>query len=58
MLILIVAGAAYAVLTESLVVAILVAALILYRAQRPSQFRNRIRDAWYARQAARIGESE
>lgn len=58
MLVLIAGGIVYAVLTESLTVAILTAALILYRAQRPSQFRRRVREAWYARQAAQYEEPE
>lgn len=56
MVLLILAGIVYAIWTESLVVAILTAALILYRAQRPSTFRHRMREAWYQRQAARVGE--
>lgn len=50
MLVLILAGVVYAILTDSLTVAILTAALILYRAQRPSRFGQRVREAWQMRQ--------
>lgn len=58
MILLIVAGATYALWAESIPASILVAALVLYRAQRPSGFRARVREAWYARQAAVVGEPE
>lgn len=58
MLLLILAGIVYAIWTESLVVAILTAALILYRAQRPSTFRQRVREAWYQRQVAQVGQDD
>ena len=56
MLLLILAGIVYVIITESLAVAVLTAALVLYRAQRPSPWGRRIRDAWYARQVAQVGE--
>lgn len=56
MLILILVGMGYAVYFDSLTVAVLTVGLILYRAQRPSKFRQRVRDAWYMRQAAQVGE--
>lgn len=56
MILLILAGIVWAIWSDSLVVSILTAALILYRAQRPSTFRNRVREAWYQRQAAQVGE--
>lgn len=58
MLLLILAGLVWTVWAESIPVSIVTAALILYRAQRPSQFRRRFNEARYARQAARIGEPE
>lgn len=56
MILLILAGMVYAVWFDSLPVAVLTTGLILYRAQRPSQLRHRIREAWYARQALDVGE--
>lgn len=56
MLLLIIAGIVYALWTDSLAVSVLVAALILYRAQRPSQFRNRIREWRYAQVASQVGD--
>lgn len=58
MLLLIIAGLVYSILTDSLAVAVLTASLILYRAQRPGTFTRRLREAWYQRQAGRVGESE
>lgn len=58
MILLILIGAVYVLLTESLPVAVLVAALILYRAQRPSQFLTRARDAWYAQRAASVSAED
>ena len=58
MLLLILAGLVYAIWADSLPVSIIVAAMILYRAQRPSKFLPRLRDAWYMRQAAQVGEDE
>lgn len=58
MLILILAGIVYAVWADSIPVSILTAALVIYRAQRPSRFRERVREAWYQRQASAVGESE
>lgn len=54
--VLIIAGAAYALFADSIPASIIVAALILFRAQRPSQFRRRFNEARYARQAAQIGD--
>jgi hypothetical protein len=56
MLLLILAGIVYALLADSIPASVIVASLILSRAQRPSQFRRRFNEARYARQAARIGE--
>ena len=49
MLLLIVAGIAYTVWADSLPVAVLTAALVLYRAHRPSTFWRRVREARYLR---------
>lgn len=56
MLLLILLGIGYTIWFDSLAVAILTASLILFRAQRPSRLTQRLRDAWYAREAARVGE--
>jgi len=56
MLLLILAGIVYSVWFDSLPVSIITAALILYRAQRPSKFMGRLREAWYMRQASQVGE--
>lgn len=56
MLLVILAGIVYTLITESLPVAVLTGALILYRAQRPSRFVGRLREFWYQRQAAQVGE--
>lgn len=56
MLLLILVGIGYAIWFDSLAAAILTAALILYRAQRPSKLRQRIREAWYQRQALDVGD--
>ncbi len=58
MILLILAGLFWTVYADSIPVSILTAALIIYRAHRPSRFRHRIRDAWYARQAIQVGEDE
>lgn len=58
MILLILAGLFWTVYADSIAVGIVTAALILYRAQRPSQFRQRLRDAWYARQAMQVGDEE
>lgn len=58
MIVLIVAGIVYALWFDSVPASILTGALVLYRAQRPSQFRARVRDAYYARQAMQVGEPE
>lgn len=58
MILLIILGLFWTVYADSIAVGIVTAALILYRAQRPSQFRQRLRDAWYARQAMQVGEDE
>lgn len=50
MVLLILIGVVYVIVTESLPVAVVVAALILYRAHRPGQFWQRVREAWLARQ--------
>lgn len=55
MVLLIVAGLVWTVYADSIAVAIVTAALILYRAQRPSKFRQRLRDFQYARQATEVG---
>lgn len=49
MLLFILAGIAYTVWADSLPVAIITGAMILYRAQRPSQFMRRVREARYLR---------
>ena len=51
MVLLIVAGVIYALWFDSIPAAILTGALVLYRAQRPSKFGARVREAWYQRQA-------
>jgi hypothetical protein len=56
MILLIVAGLVYTVWAESIAVAIVTAAMILYRAQRPSPLMRRIREAWLMRQVAAAGE--
>ena len=56
MIVLIVAGIAYALWFDSIPASILTGALVLYRAQRPSRFMVRVRDAWYTRQVSRVGE--
>ena len=56
MLALILAGLVYTILTDSIAVAILTASLILYRAQRPGQLRQRIQEWRYAQQAAQLGD--
>ena len=58
MLIVILVGIGYALWFDSIPASILTAALVVYRAQRPSQFRQRVRNAWYARQVAQVGEPE
>jgi hypothetical protein len=58
MLIVILVGIVYALWFDSIPASVIVAGLILYRAQRPSQFRQRVRNAWYARQVAQVGEPE
>lgn len=58
MFLLILAGLIWTVYAESIPVSIVTAALIIYRSQRPSQFRHRLREAWYARQALQVGEDE
>lgn len=57
-LLLILAGLFWTVWAESIPVAIVTAALILFRAQRPSKFRQRVREAWYQRQALQVGEND
>lgn len=54
MLIVIVAGIVYTLLTESIAVAVITASLVLYRAQRPGQFRQRVQEWRYAQQAAQL----
>lgn len=56
MLVLIIAGIVLTILWDSLPVAVLTAALILYRAQRPGTLLQRMREAWMARQVAQVGE--
>jgi hypothetical protein len=56
MLLVILTGIVYVLLTESLAVAVITASLILYRAQRPSQFRNRLREWRYAQAASQVGD--
>lgn len=56
MLLLILAGIGYTIWFDSLAVAVLTGSLILYRAQRPSKLRQRVREAWYQRQAAQVGD--
>ena len=58
MILLIVAGIVYALWFESIPASIITASLVLYRAQRPSKFRARVRDAWYARQVAQVGQDD
>jgi hypothetical protein len=58
MILLILAGLVYTVWQDSVAVAVLTGALILYRAQRPSQFANRLREARYRRQAAQVGSDD
>lgn len=58
MFLLILAGIVYTIWFDSIPASILTAALILYRAQRPSQTMRRVREAWYQRQAAQAGEPE
>lgn len=58
MLLLIVLGIGYALWFDSIPASVITAGLIVYRAQRPSQFRARVRDAWYARQVAQVGADE
>lgn len=58
MILLILAGIIYALWFDSIPASILTGALILYRAQRPSGFGQRVRDAWYTRQAAQIGRDD
>lgn len=52
---LIVAGVVYVVYTQSVAIAVIVGALILYRAQRPSKLGDRVRDAWLRQQAEKVG---
>lgn len=58
MIVLIVAGIVYALWFDSIPASILTGALVLYRAQRPSKFGARVRDAWYARQVAQVGSDD
>jgi hypothetical protein len=58
MILLILSGIVYALWAESIPASVITGALILYRAQRPSQLMGRVREAWYQRQAATIGEPE
>jgi hypothetical protein len=58
MILLILAGLVYTIWAESIPASILTAALILYRAQRPGRMMQRVREAWYQRQAAQVGVEE
>lgn len=58
MVLLILAGIVYALWFDSIPASILTAALVIYRAQRPSQWRARWQDFMYARQAAQVGEDD
>jgi hypothetical protein len=53
-IVLILAGAVYALWFDSIPASILTAALVVYRAQRPSKFGTRVREAWYQRRAVGV----
>lgn len=58
MVLVIIAGIVYALWFDSIPAAILTAGLILYRARRPSQMRQRWQDFMYARQAMQVGDDD
>ena len=58
MILLIVAGAVYALWFDSIPASILTAALVVYRAQRPSRFGPGTGRVVYQRQAAQVGRDD
>ena len=48
----------YALWFDSIPASVLAAAVVLYRAQRPGQFRNRLNDFRYAQQVAQVGSDD